>query len=162
VFTLHLELLSFLKSFCQKKCFPEKEFSNEIFWKNIYCTYNCPNMSYFYSQSNLNIYDFLKVHRFCQILCFVLKNWHNFKSYQNMLTFSILIFLYYNLQIFFKQHIHCITFTCCKRLMNILKTLNLINTKLKKYENLIVFQSFLVLPYYYKKHWGWNKLYYEN
>jgi hypothetical protein len=28
--------------------------------------------------------------RFCQILCFVLKNCHNFKSYQNMLIFSSL------------------------------------------------------------------------
>ncbi len=43
-------------------------------------------------QSNLNKYEFLKVHRFCQILCLILKTCHNLKSYQNMLTISSLIF----------------------------------------------------------------------
>jgi len=49
-------------------------------------------MSFFFLQSNLEKYKFLKVHRFFQILCFILKICHNFKSYQNMLTFSSLIF----------------------------------------------------------------------
>ncbi len=31
------------------------------------------------------------MYRFCQILCFILKNCHNFKSYQNMLTFLVLV-----------------------------------------------------------------------
>jgi hypothetical protein len=41
---------------------------------------------YFFLQSNFEKYKFLKVHTFCQILCFVLKICHNFKSYQKMLT----------------------------------------------------------------------------
>jgi hypothetical protein len=45
----------------------------------------------FFLQSILNKCEFFKVYTLCQILCFVLKNCHNFKSYQNMLTFSILI-----------------------------------------------------------------------
>ncbi len=49
-------------------------------------------MSYVFLQSNLEKYDFLKVHRFCRVLCFVLKFCHNFKSYQNMLTLSSLFF----------------------------------------------------------------------
>jgi hypothetical protein len=49
---------------------------------------------------------------------FCLKICHNFKSYQNMLTISNLIFLYYKLKVFYKQHIHCITFICQKKVVN--------------------------------------------
>jgi hypothetical protein len=49
-------------------------------------------MSYVLLQSNLEKYKYLKVHKFCQILCFILKICHNSKSYQNMLTLSSLIF----------------------------------------------------------------------
>jgi hypothetical protein len=49
-------------------------------------------MSYVFLQSNLEKYEFLKVHRVCQILCFVLKICHNFKLDLNMLTISSLIF----------------------------------------------------------------------
>ncbi len=118
LFTLHLGLLSFLGSFCQKNMFSYRGIFNwNILKLFIYCIYSFSNMSYVCLQSNLNKYGFAKVHRLCQILCFVLKNCHNFKSYQNMLTFSSLIFLFYKL-----QHIHCITFTCRKGLMNFLKT----------------------------------------
>jgi hypothetical protein len=43
-------------------------------------------------QSNLEKYNFLKVHKFCQFFYFILKKNHNFNSYQNMLTLSHLIF----------------------------------------------------------------------
>jgi hypothetical protein len=43
-------------------------------------------------QSNLEKYSFLKMNRFCQILCFLLKKNYNFKSYENMLTISSLVF----------------------------------------------------------------------
>jgi hypothetical protein len=49
-------------------------------------------MSYVFLESNLEKYKFLKVHNCCQIVCFILKKIHNFKSYENMLTFSSLIF----------------------------------------------------------------------
>ncbi len=92
MFTLHLGLLSFLGSFFPKNMFFSKGFSNEIFWNILYRIYSCPNMSYYFLQSNLETYKFLKMHKFCQILCFILKICHNFKSYQNMLTISGFIF----------------------------------------------------------------------
>jgi hypothetical protein len=46
-----------------------------------YCIYSFPNMSYVFLQPILNKYEKLKMNRFFQILCFVLKNCHNFKSY---------------------------------------------------------------------------------
>ncbi len=64
-----------------------------------------------------------------------------------MLTFSSLNFLYYKL-----QHIHCITFTCRKRLMNFFKNqVNFGKQKILKYENLNVLKMCLIVPYYYKK-----------
>jgi hypothetical protein len=65
-------------------------------------------------------------------LCFLLKKCHNFKSYQNILTFSSLVFYIISFNFSLKTYIlhHII---CCKGFMNFLKTLILINTKLKKY-----------------------------
>ncbi len=69
-------------------------------------------MSYVCLQSNLNKYDFSKVHRVCQFFCFVLKNCHNFKSCQNMLTFSSLIFyiISYNFSLnnIIASHLHVV------------------------------------------------------
>ncbi len=55
--------------------------------------------------------------RFCPILHFILKFYHNFQSYQNMLTTLGLFFLYYKLQLCFPCHAHYNPFTCGKRLL---------------------------------------------
>jgi len=92
VFTLHLGLLSIKGPFSQKTCFPKEEFSNEMFLNFLHIIFIVAPICLFFLQSNLKKYEFLKVHKFCQILCFILKNFHNFKSYQIMLTLSSLIF----------------------------------------------------------------------
>ncbi len=56
-------------------------------------------MSYACLQSNLNKYDFFESE---QILCFVLKNCCNFKSYQKHVNIFKFIFLHYTLQLFIK------------------------------------------------------------
>ncbi len=61
-------------------------------------------------QINMN---FSKVCRFCQH--FVLKNDHNFKSYQNMRTILGFSFLYYKLQLLLICHLHYTPFVCGKR-----------------------------------------------
>jgi hypothetical protein len=88
-------------------------------------------MSYVFLQSNLEKYKFLKVHKFCQILCFVLKICHNFKSYENMLTLSS----------FFKNIIsyNFLKKTYILHHIYFFKPLFFLNTKSKKYENLSVF-----------------------
>jgi hypothetical protein len=60
----------------------------------------------------LNKYEFLKACKFCQILHFILKIYHNFESYQNMLT--TLVFVSCKLQICFVCHAHYTPFTCGK------------------------------------------------
>ncbi len=45
---------------------------------------------------------------------FHLENDHNFKSCQKMSTTLRFILLYYKLQLRFRHHLHCITFTCHK------------------------------------------------
>jgi hypothetical protein len=76
-----------------------------------YFIYNFHNMSYVFLQSNLEKYEFLKVHKFCKILCFILKICHSFKSYQNMLTLSSFIFYVINYKfslnnIYIASHLH--------------------------------------------------------
>ncbi len=67
-------------------------FSYEIFFESnllqlvIKNTYSCLNKSHVLCQSLLNKFNFLKVYNFCQILHFILQIYHNFESYQNMLT----------------------------------------------------------------------------
>jgi hypothetical protein len=78
--------------FFPKTCFPQEEFSNEMFWNFFFIVFIVVPIYIYILQSNLEKYEFLKVHRFCQILCFVLNFFHNVKSYQNMLTFSSFIF----------------------------------------------------------------------
>ncbi len=61
-------------------------------------------------------------------------------SFRKKITISIIpkhvnifkfIFLYYKLQVLFKQHIHYITFTC-KRFINLKQTLNFDKHKIEK------------------------------
>jgi hypothetical protein len=61
-----------------KKCvFLKKNFQMKCFLKIIYFIYNFPICQmFFYNQIWRNMI-FLKVHRFCQILCFILKICHN-------------------------------------------------------------------------------------
>jgi hypothetical protein len=55
-------------------------------------------------------------------MAFTLSWWHNYGCYSIhgiwILTLSSLIFYVIKLQVFFKQHIHCITFICQKGLIN--------------------------------------------
>jgi hypothetical protein len=92
VLTLHLGLLSFFGViFPQKHVFLKGIFKWNVL-KHLYYIYSFPNMPYYFLQSNLETYKFWKMHKFCQILCFILEICHNFKSYQNMLTISGFIF----------------------------------------------------------------------
>ncbi len=60
-------------------------------------------------------------------------------------------FLCYKLQLFFKQYIYCITFTCCKGFMNFKQTLIFYKHKIEKYENLNAFYMCLKYPITFKK-----------
>jgi len=70
------------------------------------------------------------------------------QKHVNIFSFS---FKYYKLQLFFKQHIHRITFACRKIFMNFFKTLNFDFKKLEKYEIFIYFYMRMIIPYYYQK-----------
>jgi hypothetical protein len=70
-------------------------------------------MSYVFLELILNKYEFFLVYRFRHILCFILKKCHNSKSYQNMLTFSTLIYyiISYNFSfknIYIASHLHVV------------------------------------------------------
>jgi hypothetical protein len=106
-----------------------------------------PQYVNFFLQSNLEKYKFLKVHKFCYILCFILKICHNFKSYQNMLTLSSLIFNIISYKFFFNNiyiasHLHVE-----KDSRTFLKPYFLINIKLKRKKIWMC----LIVSYYYKK-----------
>jgi len=92
--------MSFLGPFSQKTYFPKEEFSNEMFWNFLYIVFIVAPICHVFLQSNLEKYKFLKVHKFCQFFCFILKICYNFKSYQNMLTFSSLILYIISYKIF--------------------------------------------------------------
>jgi hypothetical protein len=83
---------------------------------------------------------FLKVYKFYQILCFVLKNYPNFKLYQNMLTILCFIFLFHKLQLSFGYHVHYTLFTCGKGLLNLKIFFNrFLSFKIFQFHNLWVF-----------------------
>jgi len=71
----------------------------------------------------LNKHEIFKVCKFCHILHFILKFYHNFESYQNMLTTLGSCFLYHKMQLCFVCHAHYTPFTCGKGLLKILKFL---------------------------------------
>jgi hypothetical protein len=73
--------------------------------------------------------------RFC-VLSWKLSQFQIILKHINIFKFS---FLYYKLQLFFEQHIHCITFTCHKGFMNFKQTLNFDKHKIEHYENLSAF-----------------------
>jgi hypothetical protein len=50
--------------------------------------------------------------KFFQILYFILKNYHKFESYQNMLIILYFYFLYHKLQIYYISHVHYTLFRC--------------------------------------------------
>ncbi len=78
--------------FSRKYVFLKRNFQMKCF-ETFYILYlQLPQYVMFFSNQILKKYQFLKMHIFCQILCFVLKFFHNFKSYQNLLTLSSLIF----------------------------------------------------------------------
>jgi len=60
----------------------------------------------------LNKYGFFKLCRFCHKIGFALKIYHNFKSYQNMLTILGFFFLCHKLQLCFICQAHYTPFTC--------------------------------------------------
>jgi len=64
-----------------------------------------------------NEYENFKVYIFCHILHFILKIYHNFESYQIMLTTLVFCFLYHKIQLCFVCHTHYTPFTCDKRLL---------------------------------------------
>ncbi len=70
---------------------------------------------------------------------FDLENLSEFQIISKHVNIFKFNFLYYKLQLFFKQHIHCITFTCHKGFMNFLKTLKFDKHKFEKSENLNAF-----------------------
>ncbi len=76
--------------------------------------YKCPNISHVHCK-----YENFKVCTFCQILCFSLKNYHNFESYQNMLNILHFSFLYHKLQLCFIYYVHYTPSICDKPLLKI-------------------------------------------
>jgi hypothetical protein len=84
----------------------------------------------FASHCRINM-NFSKVCRFCQH--FVLKNDHNFKSYQNVLITLGFSFLYYKLQLCLICHVHHTPFSCGKRIL-----------KIKDFETCFEFKNILV------------------
>jgi hypothetical protein len=71
-------------------------------------------------------------------------------------------FLCYKLQLFFKQYIHCITFTYCKGFMNFKQTLIFYKHKIEK---IWKFECFLYVSnstLSLLKIWVSKKLYYKN
>jgi hypothetical protein len=98
-------------------------------------------------------------------MCSILKNDHNFKSCQNMLTTLRLIFLYYNLQLCFRHLSHWITFTCHKTLMNQIDLkFQFLGKNIKLWIPYIlsVFFVCLIIPYYYKKNQHQRVFIFEN
>ncbi len=81
-----------------------------------------------------NKYDFFKLCKFCQILHFILRIYHNIESYQNMLTTLAFCFLYHKIQLCFVCHAHYTLLTCGKRFLKILNA-----------ENTLNFQNFKIL-----------------
>jgi hypothetical protein len=100
--------------FAKKNFFIEKNFLIIIFTYYIFL-----NVSHFFVNHFWINMIFYNVRICTRFFCFILKNHHNFKSCQNMLIILRFIFLYHKLQFCFKHHLHCITFTCHIRLMNI-------------------------------------------
>jgi hypothetical protein len=91
-----------------------KEFFNESFCKFLLKTHIVGPEYVFASHCWINM-KISKVCWFCQH--FVLKNDHNFKSYQNMLTTLGFSFLYYKLQLCLICHEHHTPFACGKRIL---------------------------------------------
>ncbi len=113
-------------------------------------TYSCPNISHVLCQSLLNKYEFFKVCKFCQMLCFILKFYYNLKSYQNMLTTLGFCFLYHKLQLCYVCHAHYTPFTCGKGLL----TFNFFEKYLEflffeKFHIFLIVNVFLNLGSYY-------------
>jgi len=163
MFTLHLGLLSFLGSFCQKKhVFIKRNFQMKYFELFIYCIYSCPNMWLFsYNQFWINM-NFWKCTNFAKSYVLSWKFVTISNHTKNILTFSKTLYILWWSHNFFKQHIHCITFICRKGFMNFFKTLNIDEHKIEKtwkFECILdVFNSTLSL----QKKWGWNKFYDKN
>jgi len=89
---LKMKIFLFGVFFPIKTCFPIEEFSNEMFWKFLYIVFIVAPICHFSFAIKFKEIWILEMHIFCQILCFILKICDNFKSYQNMLTLSSLIF----------------------------------------------------------------------
>jgi hypothetical protein len=146
-----------LQSFSPKNVFfLKRNFPMKCFENFIYCIYSCPNMSYVFLQSNLEKYEFLKMHRFC------VSSWKFVIISNHTLTFSSLFFYVINYKISLNNihipsHLHVekdswtsfLTLIFYKQKME----------KIWKYKCFLdVFNSTL-LPL---KFWGWNKFYFEN
>ncbi len=71
--------------------------------------------------------NFSKCLNFARFLHFILKIYHNFESYQNMLTILVFCFLYHKIELCFACHAHYTPFTCGKRFMKIFKFENTLN-----------------------------------
>jgi hypothetical protein len=84
-----------------------------------------------------------------------------------MLTTLQFILLHYILQLFLKHHLHCMTFTCHKGLMNIKLAQNKFFLKTYQIIDSLNFESSiyvcLIIPYYYKRKFNIKEfVYYEN
>jgi hypothetical protein len=74
---------------------------------------------------------------------------------KNMLTILSFNLLYYKLQLCFKQHLNCTTFTYYKRLINIKKTQNYFLLEKTSSHRFLIFSMFfymcIIVPHYYQK-----------
>jgi hypothetical protein len=111
--TMVLFKVLFESPIAKKSFFHKKGFLNQISQLVIYCICSCPSMSKKIIKSNFNKYEFLKMYKFYQILCFISKNDHNFKLYHNMLKFPSVIscIISYNFflnNIYITSHLHVV------------------------------------------------------
>jgi len=84
-----------------------KEFLNEIFCNLLLKIHIVAPIDHMFCVNHCWIYiSFSKCVIFFQILHFILKIYHNFESYQNMLTTFSFCFLYHKLQLCFVCHAH--------------------------------------------------------
>jgi hypothetical protein len=115
----------------KKSFFHIEEFSNEILQLVIYFIYSCHSMSHIFWKSNLSRYNFFKC---TDLTKFCVASWKMITISNDIITcWNVqVLFVCYKPQHFFKQYIHCITFTCCKGFMNFQQTLIFYKQKIEK------------------------------
>jgi len=67
--------------FPKKTCFPQKEFSNEMLWNFLYIVFIVGPICHIFFTIKFGEIRIFESAQILPILCFILKKFHNFKSY---------------------------------------------------------------------------------